>query len=206
MPKFLGRIPRTGCASISEQMAITNISSSLQNIVMTCVQSDKSSPSAHATIAAHATALFKGCLSTSISTLAEYIESVDQSNAQGVYSFYIMPGQSKPKVSVTANHVPANVVIQLGLKAAYLDLVIAPDDGNDVKANVIFSRLDLPGTFRTSVAGHQKIPVPPVPFHMVVEAPGLEPWVYKGTNGNGLVNLRPSETLTLDVKFQRAAK
>jgi hypothetical protein len=123
-----------------------------------------------------------------------------------IFSFYIMPGQNKPKVVVTANHPSANVVIQLGMKAAYLDLTIASDDGNDIKANVIFSRLDLPGTFRTSAAHHQKIPVPPVPFHIVVEAPGYEQWVYKGTNGSGLVNLRPSETLTVDVKLQRVAR
>jgi hypothetical protein len=67
-------------------VAVTNISSSQQNVVITCVQSDKTFPAAHAAIAGHATALFKGCSNTSISTLGDYIESVDQSNAQGVYS------------------------------------------------------------------------------------------------------------------------
>jgi hypothetical protein len=69
----------------SPLVAITNISSSPQNVAMSCLQKEKSSVAVAVAIAAHATGLYKGCSSTPISTLAEYTALIEETNTQGVY-------------------------------------------------------------------------------------------------------------------------
>jgi hypothetical protein len=57
----------------------------LQHVSITCIRGGKNSTVSRIEIAEHATATTKVCANTSPSTLADYISSIEEENAQGVY-------------------------------------------------------------------------------------------------------------------------
>ncbi|MGA6980102.1 MAG: hypothetical protein WBZ11_00970 [Candidatus Sulfotelmatobacter sp.] len=66
-------------------VGITNISSVLQHVLITCIWDGKNPIASRVEIAAHATAITKACSNPSLSTLSGYISSIEERNAQGVY-------------------------------------------------------------------------------------------------------------------------
>jgi Carboxypeptidase regulatory-like domain len=118
------------------------------------------------------------------------------------FSFYITPGQNKPKVKVTDGQVQNNVIIQLGKKVAYLQMIIRNAD-KDENLNFIFTRPDLPqeGYYRTGAIANSLIPVPSVPFRLSIEANKHKTWKYLDTNGNDLLDLEPGEVKKIEVEL-----
>ena len=69
----------------SPMVGITNTSAVLQHVSITCIRDSKNSKVSRIEIAGHATATIKVCANTSPTTLADYISSIEEDNAQGVY-------------------------------------------------------------------------------------------------------------------------
>lgn len=95
----------------------------------------------------------------------------------------------------------------MGPKTSHLTLVITDPDGRHTGASVIFTRDGFPqGIYRRGVGVDETVPVPAVPFRVTVEAEGYEPWHYGGAKWQGdagLVNLKPGQTLSLDVRLRK---
>jgi hypothetical protein len=88
MPEMEGSTSLSAVADQSEgppMVGITNISSVLQHVLITCIRDGKSPMASRIEIAAHATAITKVCSNPSPSTLSDYISSIEEGNAQGVY-------------------------------------------------------------------------------------------------------------------------
>jgi Prealbumin-like fold domain len=122
-----------------------------------------------------------------------------------IFSFYIMPGQRKPKVEVIAGKPVSNIVIDVGAKAAHIQLRVSGNDGVLKSVRLVFSRPDLPGDYKRSFSGSGEIMVPPVPFRLSIEASGYAVWTYMDSTGGSLIKLKSGDTLYLDVKLQAAA-
>jgi hypothetical protein len=126
-----------------------------------------------------------------------------------IFSFFIMPGQVKPKVNVKEGETITGVVVRLGARAAYLRLAISDEDGTPLNADVLFTRSDMPGhsgDYRTSVLPKETLMVPPVPFRVTVEAKGYKPWQYAGEHEQekeGVIALKPGETFDLVVHLKK---
>jgi hypothetical protein len=88
MPEMEGSISLSAVTDRSEgppMVGITNISSALQHVSITCIRDGKSPMVSSVAIAAHATATAKACSNTSAPTLPDYVSSIEEGNAQGVY-------------------------------------------------------------------------------------------------------------------------
>ncbi len=123
------------------------------------------------------------------------------------FSFFLSPGERTPvKIKITAGKVTPNVVIQLGLRAAYLQLDVTDEDGTPVDGGLSFDRLDMPGPYSRGVSARELLMVPPVPFRLTFKAAGYLPWHYGGdrwrTNA-GLITLKPGETMHLPIHPKR---
>jgi Carboxypeptidase regulatory-like domain len=127
------------------------------------------------------------------------------------FSFYMMPHEKVPlAVEVRSGAVSNNVTLQLGEKAAYLTIVVTTDDGSALSDGIqlVFSRPDLPGSYQRGASSRaEHIPVPPVPFRLVVEAAGFQPWHYRSEEGqpeSGLISLSSGQSLALSVRLKRS--
>jgi hypothetical protein len=124
-----------------------------------------------------------------------------------VFAFYHTVDSEVAKVEIEANKAPPFVVVQMGPKTSHLTLVITDPDGRHTGASVIFTRDGFPqGIYRRGVGVDETVPVPAVPFRVTVEAEGYEPWHYGGAKWQGdagLVNLKPGQTLSLDVRLRK---
>ncbi|QHN04758.1 carboxypeptidase regulatory-like domain-containing protein [Granulicella sp. WH15] len=121
-----------------------------------------------------------------------------------IFSFYVMPGERKPVVNLHVDEAIHNTVIQIGPKAAYLQLNIHDESGNPLQATLNLSRPNMghSGDLSSSKPEDGVFPVPPVPFHVGVFALGYEPWDYADADSNdrdGLLRIRSGETLNLDI-------
>jgi hypothetical protein len=67
-------------------VAITNLSSEIQHVSVTCLQEGQSPAFSSVTVAAHATARSKACSNTPSPTLAEYTNSLEEGGLPGVYA------------------------------------------------------------------------------------------------------------------------
>jgi Carboxypeptidase regulatory-like domain len=124
----------------------------------------------------------------------------DEGYPYSLFSFYVMPGQSKPKIDVRAGETLRNVTLKLGTKAAYIELTVLDVSGQIVSCGLKFWRPDLPGaagTFRTSFAGKGRVTVPAVPFSLSIECKGSPTWSYRDEAGSNLIHLRPGEVINL---------
>ncbi len=119
-------------------------------------------------------------------------------------SFFIVPGETMPRVDVVAGGVVRNVVVRLGAKAAYLKFDVTDEGGTPISAYLSFSRPDLGrfGDYRTSMPVSKSVMVPPVPFRLVVAAKGYESWHYTGEKDD-LITLRSGETLSLHIRLKK---
>lgn len=128
-----------------------------------------------------------------------------------MFSFFLTPGQEMNRIDVAAGETVRDVVIRLGLKAAYLKLAVADEDGMPVNATLSFSRPDLGryGDYRRSAKANDVILVPPVPFRLTVEAKGFEPWHYgaeRWKDKAGIIILKSGETRNLMVRLKRSTE
>jgi Carboxypeptidase regulatory-like domain len=121
-----------------------------------------------------------------------------------IFAFYVTPLQNKPKVEVVANETTRGVIVQLGLKAAYINLTVEDDKGNPLKARLVFSRPDQQGVFKASFENVRHVPVPAVPFSVTVDVEGYIPWTYQDVSGSTLLSLSPGETKIFVVKLKKS--
>lgn len=141
---------------------------------------------------------------------AEYVDAFKESDGYpyNFFSFFQTPGQRTPvKINVTAGKVTPNVILQMGLRAAYIELDIRDDDGTPVNGTLLFDRPDIPGPYSRGVAATELLEVPPVPFRLSFEARGYLPWHYEGKRGNtsaGLLALKSGETIRLRIRLKRS--
>ena len=138
-----------------------------------------------------------------------YIDAYKESDGYpyNFFSFFLSPGEKTPnKVPVTARGTTFGVVIQLGARAAHLQLEITSEDGEEVQSSLLFDRPDMPGPYSRGARSKESLMVPPVPFRLTVEADGYKPWHYGGENWHGeegLIALKSGETLKLSVRLKR---
>ena len=135
----------------------------------------------------------------------------DEGYPYNFFSFYRMPGESLPKVDVKVGETVSDVVIQIGARAAHLEIHITDEDGVPLEhgAELVFTRPDLPGDYRRGVRSRESLMVPPVPFRLAVEAKGYWPWRYGGKNWQqkaGLISLKSGERLTIVCPLKRKPK
>jgi hypothetical protein len=126
-----------------------------------------------------------------------------------MFSFLMMPGEQVARFDVVAGETTKNVVIRLGVKAAYLKLEVTDEYGQPVEASLSFSRPDLGkyGDYRRSAGANDVILVPPVPFRLTVQAKGFQPWRYGGEHWEenaGLITLSSEQTLALTVRLKKS--
>jgi len=128
------------------------------------------------------------------------------------FAFYAMPGERIPKIDVKGGEVTRDVIVQLGARAATLNILISDEEGMPLRGGeLVVSRPDQGdfGTFRRGIRGKESLFVPPVPFRLTVNADGHLPWHYGGKDWQGkagLINLESGESLTLTVRLSRKAK
>jgi len=139
-----------------------------------------------------------------------YIQAYKDSDGypDKVFAFYHTVDSEVAKVEIDANKAPPFVTIQMGPKTAYLKLVITDPEGNHIGASVTFTRDGFPhGVYGRGMGVDETIPVPPVPFRLMVEAKGgYEDWHYGGVNWQGkagLIILKSGQTLSLDVRLRK---
>jgi len=117
-----------------------------------------------------------------------------------IFAFYLTPEQKKPILKIQCGEKIDGATIKLGPKAAYLKLHVHDETGKPVGATMTLSRPDMGevGTLGTSFVADSLFPVPPVPFHLAVQALGFQEWKY-----SALISLKPGEVFPLDVSLQR---
>jgi len=125
------------------------------------------------------------------------------------FAFFRSPGQNTPViVRVKADQPTTDVVIQLGQRAARLELEIADEDEKPLGAELVFTRLDQPGDYSRggSVDGKVSMLIPPVPFRLMVDMDGYKPWHYGGDKWQGkegVLSLKSGEVLNLIIRLQK---
>jgi len=138
-----------------------------------------------------------------------YIDAYKESEGYPYSFFSFFKIDERPvKVAVVAGQVTKDVIIRLGAKAAYLNVDITDPDGKPPAdpASLVFSRDDIPGTYKSGAGAKESVMVPPVPFRFAVEVSGYKPWHYGGDEwqGNkGLIALKPGESKNLTVHLVR---
>ena len=139
-----------------------------------------------------------------------YLDAFKESDGYpyNFFSFFKSPGERVPvKIKIIPGKVTPDVVLQLGLRAAYLQLDVTDEDGTPVNGGLSFDRLDIPGPYGTSVSAKELLMVPPVPFRLTFEAAGYLPWHYGGDRWRanaGLITLKPGETMHLPIHPKRS--
>jgi len=122
-----------------------------------------------------------------------------------VFAFYHTVDSEVAKVEIDPHRSPPSVVVQMGPKTAYLNLVITDQQGRHIGASVTFTRDGFThGVYKRGVGIDETIPVPPVPFRITVEVEGFETWHYGGQNFQGklgLITLKPGQNLRLNVQL-----
>jgi Carboxypeptidase regulatory-like domain len=124
----------------------------------------------------------------------------DEGYPYSLFSFYVMPGQSKPTIDVRAGETLRDVTIKLGTKAAYIELTVLDVGGQIVSCGLIFARPDFPGAsgiYRTSFAGKGRVTVPAVPFSLSIDCEASPTWSYRDEAGSNLIHLQPGEVIDL---------
>lgn len=123
------------------------------------------------------------------------------------FSFFIMPGERMPKIEVKSGETTKDVVVQLGVKAARLNIQITDGEGHPLDRNVqlTFTRLDMPGYYQTAAKRSKSLQVPPVPFRLTAEAEGYETWHYGGDKWmgkEGLISLKSEESFNVSIRLR----
>jgi Carboxypeptidase regulatory-like domain len=114
------------------------------------------------------------------------------------FAFFNQNGRAVTKVEVKASGTTPDVVINLGSKAAHLSINLIDEAGIPIKKPMAlsFTRDDMPGDYKSSVAAPYSMLVPCVPFSFSVDVEGYRLW------HSEVIALRPDETLDVEVKLQ----
>lgn len=145
-----------------------------------------------------------------VGTVGLHAYKVSDGYPYDIFAFFTMPEEKEPFVEVVSGQTVANVVIQLGARAAFLNLYITDEKGSPRDAELFFSRPDLGKTGnyeRGAQSKEESLMVPPVPFRLTVEARGFEPWHYGGNEwqtDKGLIRLKSGQNLNLSVHLRKA--
>jgi hypothetical protein len=126
------------------------------------------------------------------------------------FAFYIMPGEVMPQIHIDPGETVKGVVIQLGARAAHLNIQLTDSDGVPLKqgGGLVFDRLDQPGPtgrYERSSHAQESLLVPPVAFRLTVEVKGYEAWHYGGKHWRedaGIISLKSGESLALIVRLK----
>ena len=118
-----------------------------------------------------------------------------------LFSFFVMPGQDKPKVRLSLGEAKDKIVIKLGAKAAYLDITYREPEGSHSKVDLTFVRPDMPGYYKRSFFAGESVPVPPVPFRFWATDEKNRRWTYRGVNDTDLIELHPGEHIEIEIVF-----
>lgn len=117
------------------------------------------------------------------------------------FAFFMSASEKPPnKVTVKAGETTKGVIIQLGQRAARLNLEITDQNGKLLEQGVAlnFTRPDQPERpFSSSATAKESLLVPAVPFRLTVEAKGYKPW-----RTGGLLILKPEETRSLSIRLE----
>ncbi len=133
----------------------------------------------------------------------------DDGYPDSTFAFYRTSEHEWMRVSVRSGKTIRDITIQLGVRAAHLNIALTNEDGSSLNdgAQLVFTRSDMPGPYRRGVSAKESLMVPAVPFRLTVEADGYEPWHYGGKEWQsiaGLITLKSGETLDLSVQLQQS--
>jgi hypothetical protein len=130
--------------------------------------------------------------------------------------YYVKTAHSPVKVEIKPGEA-TDITIQLGPKAAYLQVDATDEKGMPVPVGYQLDRDDVRGPFITDVSTDPRLVgggfingvmlVPPVPFRLTVFADGYEPWHYGGAKWQGkrgLITLKSGHTLSLRVQLRHS--
>ncbi len=108
-------------------------------------------------------------------------------------------------MQVSAPKETTEVNFKLGDKAARLELEIVDDLGAPITktAQLVFTRPDVPGSYRMGAGNKESLLVPPVKFHLAVDVPGFKQWNYENKETGGMLKPKPEETIKLTVHLVR---
>ena len=115
------------------------------------------------------------------------------------FAFFKTTGRTPVKIDVPEGNVATGVVIQVGPKSGYLNVMVMDQDGMmlEQEAALVFTRDDMPGSYKISVKLPHSMLVPPVAFRFSIEVRGFESW------NSELIRLRPSEDFNAVVSLKR---
>jgi len=128
-------------------------------------------------------------------------------------AFHFVGPVDIPRITIDAQHVTPEVIIQMGPKAARVigRIVDAITKKPIENAQIILRRIDntdysyLTGPNQLEEKGAFKILVPSVPFTIKVSAPGYEDWYYGGNDSKekaGALKLAPNTTKELLISLR----
>jgi hypothetical protein len=123
--------------------------------------------------------------------------------SQSLFAFFTRPGMNFPTITLKSGEAISGAVINLGVKAARINLEIKSEDGKPLDAALSFARPDMQyGAYSIGVNSKKSLMVPPVPFGLTVEANGYKPWHY-GENSTGLISLKSEQSLDIAVRLKQ---
>lgn len=138
-----------------------------------------------------------------------YIYAYKESDGypNGLWQFLNLPDdQSLVVVNVEAGQT-TTLTIKRGARFARLIVHITDENGIRIGAGLTLTREDQkPDRFIMGTDGEVSMLVPPLPFRVMVDHDGYEPWHYGGANyagKAGLVSLKSGQTLTLNVRLRK---
>jgi hypothetical protein len=130
----------------------------------------------------------------------------DKGYPYNFFAFFTNPGQEMRKVQVSPQKEGIEVNFKLGDKAARLELEIVDDRGAPItkSAELVFTRPDIPGTYRTGARDNISLLVPPVRFHLSINVEGFKQWNYEDKETDGMLRPKPGEDIKLTIHLVRA--
>jgi Carboxypeptidase regulatory-like domain len=138
-----------------------------------------------------------------------YIYTYKESDGypNGFAAFFALPNdQSLVVVKVEAEQT-TTITIKRGARSARLKVHITDENGNRMGAGLTLTREDQAGeNYGMGTDGEVSMLVPPVPFRVMIDADGYEPWHYGGANWQskgGLITLKSGQTLSLAVRLRK---
>jgi hypothetical protein len=129
-----------------------------------------------------------------------YVDAYKESEGlpYNFFAFFKTTDHTPVKIDVPEGNVATGVVIQVGPKAGYLNVTVMDQDGMmlEQEATLVFTRDDMPGSYKKSVKLPHSMLVPPVPFRFSIEVNGFESW------NSEVIRLRSSEALNAVVSLK----
>jgi hypothetical protein len=138
-----------------------------------------------------------------------YIYAYKESDGypNGFAAFFALPNDQSLVVMKVEAGQTTSLTIKRGARSAHLKVHVTDENGSRIGAGLRLTREDQPGgDYITGTDGDVSMLVPPVPFRVMVDEDGYEPWHYGGANyasKAGLVTLKSGQTLTLNVRLRK---